>query len=230
MKPKTFHSLLAALLSLQVASAITITFEDGLTSPTQPAGIAVGTYYSAQGMVTPNLRFHLGTFPGVVPFNFTDDWGAYVDFGVFGTSTGIIQFTTPVDAVQIDAFAQAAFDLNGTEPYAWSLTAFDSSNNQIGFVSEAFGFDFAGVPNPPNTDPYPLASLSLSLAGIGSISRLEIDSDRKLGIDTIQFDPIAGVPDTAHTAFLLLMGLLGMRFGCFGKCRSNTNSCMETHG
>ena len=217
MNSKIIHGLfIVCVLSTLPTSAkgITITFEDGVTSPSRPGGEAVGGYYSDQGVLMPNLRFHLSTYSGNVPFNFVDDWGAVVDFGVFGSSTGIIQFTTSVDSVQIEGMAQGAFDLNGAEPFSWSIKAIDSANNQIAFASESFGFDFAGVPNPPDTDPYPLARLSLSLESAGPISRLEIDSDRKLGLDTIRFESTAGpvtpVADDSNTAMLLVLGILGI--------------------
>jgi hypothetical protein len=202
MKTKSLRSLVCALVVScpTIGCSTMITFADGLTSPVRPGGVGINQYYAGLGVVMPNLRFHLGTHPGNVPFNFTDNWGAVIDFGVFGSSTGIVQFTSPAYSVQLDAFAQSAFDLNGAEPFSWSITAFDSSNQQIGFLSESFGFDFAGS-NPENSDPYPLARLSLSLQSSIPISRIEIMSDRKIGIDTLQFES-AGSPSAVPEALI----------------------------
>lgn len=190
--------------------ATTITFEDGLTSTTRPAGLRIGNYYSDLGMTTPNLRFHDSTYAGAFPFNFVDGWGAVIDYGALDTLTGFIEFTTPANYVEIDALGQAAFDLNGAEPYFWSITAFDENNNQVAFASEMFGLDFVGSPNSPGDNPVPLGSLSLRVEA-SAISRVEINRDRKLGIDTIRFAPI---PEPS-TILLMSAGLLG--FAAFRK-------------
>ena len=155
------------------------------------------SYYAALGITTPNLRFHDSTYPGNVPFNFVDGWGAVVDFGVLSSSTGIVNFTSPVDYVEISALAQSAFDLNSAQPWSWTILAYDAIGNLVSSASEMFGFDFAGSPNPPNTAPYPLASLFLRVDAIDPISRIEIFGERKFGIDSMVFEPVTDVNDNA---------------------------------
>jgi PEP-CTERM motif len=78
----------------------------------------------------------------------------------------------------------------------------------ISSVTEFFGYDFAGTPNPPQIDPYPLASLFLRVEALGTISRLEISAERKFGIDTFEFG-VTNLPEPS-TLGLIGLGLLGL--------------------
>ena len=206
-------ALAVCILVVGPAHGTVITFENGRTTVSQPGGATVGGFYSGLGVQMPNLRFHHGTFPGLFPFNFSDDWGAVVDFGISSTVTGFVEFPVPVGFVRIDALGQSAFNLGGSEPFSWSIAAFDASNVQVAFSSEMFGFDFSGANNPPDTDPIPLARLSLQVVALGAISRLEINSDRKFGIDTLEFGtaPPVSVAEPWSLA-LFAVGLAGLGF------------------
>ena len=191
--------------SMSSASATTIDFHDGLTTSSQPGGTTVGSYFAGWGVVMPNLRFHNSAYSGNVPFNFTDGWGAVVDYGLYKTNVGYINFTNPVDYIQIDGMAQSSFNLGGVEPYSWYLLVYNTSNSRIGSITDYYGFDFAGTPNPPNIDPYPLALVSLRLDAPGLISRVEIYADGKVGLDTVSFG-VSAVPEPS----VLLMTLTGL--------------------
>jgi hypothetical protein len=201
--------------------AATISFEDAQTSFAQPVGVDIFDFYGdSLGVRTPNLRFHDSTHIWAAPFNFIDGWGAVVNFGTLDSTIGHLSFDSPVNSVRIDAHAQSEFDLNGAQPFSWSVTAFDKFDNQVAFQSANFGFDFAGVPNNPAYGPYALADLSLTVSAYGAISRLEISVvDRVFGIDTIYFDgdarspsPPAGVPEAAPFLCLVLFGFFSTGF------------------
>jgi hypothetical protein len=220
-----FKTVLAAFcvcgltVAPQIVAATTITFIDGLTTPAQPGGTAVGHHYATVGVSTPNLRFHLGTYSGNVPFNFDDGWGAVIDSGISG-NTSVIQFSSPVDYVEIAALAQSAFDLGGAKPWSWVIRAYDTDGSLVASATEVFGFTFAGVPNAPSTDPYPLARLLLSVEAVGKIVRLEIDADRKFGIDTLSFEPSI-LPSAVPLPVTLVLFISGL--GLLGLLRSITS-------
>jgi len=207
---KLLGILLSFLATTSTAHATTIDFSDGLTTIHQPGGAAVGGYYSGLGVYMPNLRFHDSTHSGNVPFNFTDGWGAVVDYGVFKENVGYIHFVEPINYIHIDGMAQSSFGLNGAEPYSWSMLAYDVNNNLVGAAMENYGFDFAGSPNPPNADPYPLALVSLRIDALNLMSRVEVYPGGKVGFDTISFG-VSQVP-LPGTLSLMLSGFISLGF------------------
>jgi hypothetical protein len=212
----------------------TITFEEGLTSPTRPVGILVGSVYSDPGMTTPNLRFHDSDHPTAVPFDFVDGWGAVVDFGVLNTATGFLDFSTTLDYIEVSGKAQSDFALQGTSltPFSFTIEAFSAQGSLVASATQSFGYDYSII-GP--SGPYPLANLNLRVEAVGEIASLQVStSGIKFGIDSLVFGgedgelpgcgPSGGVPPKCNeTAViplpaglpLLLSGLLG--FGILRK-------------
>jgi hypothetical protein len=94
---------------------------------------------------------------------------------------------------------------------------FDAGDTLVASATETFGFDFSGTPNPPNTDPYPLANLFLRVDAVGSISRLEIAGDRKFGIDTLEFGLTPSPVPLPAALPLFVSGICGL--GLIAWCK-----------
>jgi len=143
---------------------VEINFSEGINSQ------GVNNFYADLGVTSPNLRFYQG-----VPFPFIDDWGAVIDFGALSTLTGFVNFTSPVDFVELDVFLQAG----AAGQIVLQILAFDQMNNLVSTAQNTLESD--------GNSGYLFSSIQVESPGL--ISRIEIERDRKIGIDTIRFGP-----------------------------------------
>jgi len=187
MKSKLI-SLIIALCSIATAipNEITITPEINLTfaDPT-PTQISLPQLaYASDGIVLTSYEIlHAPLFP------FSDGWGLH---SMRGDGLGYFDFFDPVDFVEISAI----LNMNGPENFR--ITAFDGLGNVVDVESAVVN------------DPGPYGDAVLRLDAPGGIARVEVWSDAIIGIDSVKFGPVAGVPEVPGTAGLVGIALAGL--------------------
>jgi hypothetical protein len=190
---------LAFALPARFAAATVINFDD--TAPI--SGAAVTSYFAAHGIT---LTTSTG---GQVIFDASGNGGqtpapsAPNIFGVGGSLGPIFYsfgFASPVSSF---SFTSVGLGSSSTMA-AWTMTAFDSSNTQLGQINQNF-IHFPGTPQATWT-------LTGNISHVDFMSNVQGFAGSSLLMDNVSFTPAPSVPEPGS---LLLMGaaLAGLGFG-----------------